>query len=150
MRVILNSRELVAYLTNIHVSDIAGCNRVISQIDEAEEVVIPTMCLAQAVQSLLLLDETNVADLLRMLRQLLVVEPRVRVAANEIEAGLKMLETGGCFTEGVKAYIGRQMASGEAVFLAELPCDAKALAKQGIPVLMPSGTMPGDEGDLWP
>jgi len=67
----------------------------------------------------------------------LLGSPQINVNEDEIEAGLAMMRKGGDFADGVNAYTGRHMSSGNIIFASFDKKAVRLLAAQGIPALIP-------------
>jgi predicted nucleic-acid-binding protein len=57
---------------------------------------------------------------------------------DEVEAGLRMMEKGGDFADGVNAYAGRAMIRGPSVFASFDRQAVRLLAEQGVSAMVPS------------
>jgi len=68
---------------------------------------------------------------------LLTKGAKVNFIEEEVEAGLSMMREGGDFADGVNAYTGRQMSSGNIIFASFDKKAVRLLVAQGVPALIP-------------
>jgi predicted nucleic-acid-binding protein len=99
---------------------------------DAEEIIIPTHVLCElvwVVRSLYALCNEKIAALIE---HLLCGDEKLNLREDEVEAGLRMLLSGGDFADGVNAYAWRLMTHGESIFVCLIKKAVKLLLAQGL------------------
>jgi predicted nucleic-acid-binding protein len=103
---------------------------------DAATVTIPTSVLCEYVWVLSSLYKYKNARIAHAIRTLMQTE-KVVVKDDEAEAGLRVLDDGGDFADGVHAYNGLSMAPGPAVFVSFDKQAVRLLAGRGVSALVP-------------
>lgn len=104
-------------------------------LEKADTIVVPMVALCEAVAVLeknYQLSKQHIAKMLRLTLQI----SSVVTDADAVLAGIRMLEDGGDFEDGVIQYTGAQKAT-KAVFVSLDSCAVRRLSRQGIATAIP-------------
>ena len=104
---------------------------------KTDEIVIPTHVVCELVWVLLNGYKLKSADVLEDVRKI-VQSSKAVVKEDEIDAGLRMLEKGGDFADGVNEYTGSAMARGTAIFASFDKRAVRLLTEQGKAAMVPA------------
>ncbi|KAG0292327.1 hypothetical protein BGZ96_004320, partial [Linnemannia gamsii] len=78
----------------------------------ADEIIIPTHVLCELVWVLTSLYKLTTEKIQSVVKMMLDSDPKLNIKEDEVEAGLKMMQRGGDFADGVNAYTGKAMTRG--------------------------------------
>lgn len=113
-------------------------------LERCEAVIFPTHAFCEMVWVMQRGYRFTAAEIVAGIKKVLCIKNLV-FKKDEVEAGLRMLEKGGDFADGVNARAGRTMASDDGAVFASFDKEAvKLLNAQGVPVLLletPTSTM---------
>jgi predicted nucleic-acid-binding protein len=134
MKIITDTNILIRFLVN---DDEKQFKIVSKLLNDAEAIIIPTHVFCELVWVLSVgykLKSEIISEKIKGLLQ----SHKVVVKEDEAEAGLRMMELGGDFADGVNAYAGQGMARGQAVFASFDKQAVRLLADQGLPAIVPA------------
>jgi predicted nucleic-acid-binding protein len=135
MKVIIDTNILLRYVIEIE-SDKKQTESVVLLFDKADEIIIPIHVFCELIWVLRKLYKFNYKKLILMLREFANGNKQIIINEDEFEAGLKMMELGGDFADGVNAYTGRLMTRGVAVFASFDKQAVRLLGEQGIATML--------------
>jgi predicted nucleic-acid-binding protein len=133
MNIVVDTNILVCFLTNDDARQSQVARRVFS---EAEYIIIPTHVFCELTWVLLNAYQLSVHDVSNSIRNILRAQ-KVIVKNDEIEAGLKLMDNGGDFADGVNEYTGRMMTQGSCVFVSFDKKAVRLLNQQGFSAMIP-------------
>jgi len=133
MNIVVDTNILVRISVEDDESQTASAS---AAFESASTVTIPTSVFCEYVwvlSSLYKHKNGKIADAIRAI----IRSEKVIVQDNEVEAGLRMLDQGGDFADGVHAYTGLSMAPRQAVFVSFDKQAVRLLSGQGLSALTP-------------
>lgn len=132
MKVIVDTNILARLLVRDHEEQF---QLVVKLIGNAAEIIIPTHVVCELVWVLSAAYKFG-NDVIAEKIGGILQSANVTVQHDEVAAGLRMLEKGGDFADGVNAYTGHVMARGLSVFASFDKQAVRLLAEQGISALV--------------
>lgn len=103
-------------------------------VAHATKVVVPTVVFCELVW--VLLSEKNAADVAKDIRVLLQLQNLV-ASEDEVLAGLRLMDAGGDFADGVIQYTGSKLAGGRSTFASFDRGAVKRLSESGVASVIP-------------
>jgi predicted nucleic-acid-binding protein len=134
VKIIIDTNILIRLLVN---DDEKQSKIVANLLRDAESIIIPTHVFCELVWVLSVAYKLKSKSILDSINNLLRGN-NVIAKEDEIEAGLRMMELGGDFADGVNAYTGQVMARGQAVFASFDKQAVRLLVDQGLPAIVPA------------
>ena len=134
MKIIVDTNVIARLIID---SDIEQAKIAADLIDRAEEVIIPTHVFCELAWILLSIYKFNREKIQFAIESVLNID-RLTVREDEVEAGLRMMEKGGDFADGVNEYTGRVMARGLSVFVSFDKQAVRLLTERGISAMVPT------------
>jgi predicted nucleic-acid-binding protein len=133
MNAVIDTNILVRIMMN---DDAAQASAALEAIRDASEICIPTHVLCEYAWTLASAYKRQKSLVAADIRGILKLN-KVVVATDEVDAGLRFLDAGGDFADGVIAYTGKKMASGPATFVSFDKRAVGLLNDRGIAALIP-------------
>lgn len=133
MNVIVDTNILVRFLVGDDEKQSESATRLFRQ---ADEIIIPTPVFCELVWVLLSAYKLESAEVLVQIGKILASR-KVVARDDEVEAGLRMMEKGGDFADGVNACCGYLMARSPAIFVSFDRQAVRLLAEQGMAAQRP-------------
>jgi len=133
MKIIADTNILARLFIGDDVNQLAAVHKLLK---ECEEIIIPTHVFCELCWVLSRLYKVK-QDVIMERIGLLTKGAKVNFIEEEVEAGLSMMREGGDFADGVNAYTGRQMSSGNIIFASFDKKAVRLLVAQGVPALIP-------------
>lgn len=133
MKVVVDTNVMVRLLVKDHEEQFMAAFKL---FEKAEEIIIPTHVFCElewVLSAAYKFKQEDIADKFRSMMQ----SHKVVIKEDEVEAGLRMLEKGGDFSDGINAYTGQVMARGVSVFVSFDKQAVRLLTEQGISALLP-------------
>lgn len=131
MNVIADTNVLVRFLV---ADDEEQCRAAARLLEKAAEIIIPTHVFCELAWVLLSAYKHRPSQVRARIADILNSH-KVAARDDEVQAGLRMLDQGGDFADGVNAYCGRIMARGPSTFASFDRQAVRLLTGQGIPAL---------------
>jgi predicted nucleic-acid-binding protein len=135
MKIITDTNILLRLLVNDDEKQLKIVSKLLKNV---ESIIIPTHVFCELVWVLSAgykLKPEHISEKIKGLLQ----SHKVIVKEDEVEAGLRMMELGGDFADGVNAYTGQSMARGQAVFASFDKQAVRLLVEQGLSAIVPGG-----------
>jgi len=132
MKIIADTNLIVRFIVR---DDIKQTDAVYKLFADCEELIIPTHVLCEFCWVLAWVYRIATDVVLEKI-EMLAQSHKVNVREDEVEAGLAMMRKGGDFADGVNAYAGQKMGSGNMVFASFDRQAIRLLAEQGVPTLL--------------
>jgi predicted nucleic-acid-binding protein len=136
MRAIVDTNVLLRFLCK-SAADQAQNEAAARVFNDADEIIIPTHVLCELVWVLSSLYKLSREKIQSVVQMLLNSDAKLTVYEDEVEAGLKMLQAGGDFADGVNAYTGKTMTRGDTVFVSFDKKAVRLLGEQGVKAMLP-------------
>jgi predicted nucleic-acid-binding protein len=133
MNVVLDTNILLRYTIGDDPAQAAIAGNI---FQTAGEIVIPTHVLCEYIWTLRAGYKQPAGAIAAAVRAIVATD-RVIVDDDEVEAGLRMMDAGGDFADGVNAYAGTRMASSTAVFVSFDQQAVRLLNGQGMSAMAP-------------
>jgi len=133
MKIIADTNLLVRFFMQDNAAQFAAVCRL---FEKSTQICIPTHVLCELVWVLSTAYRLPSGAIVEQLDALLQAR-KVVTCEDEVEAGLWMMRQGGDFADGVNAYSGRKMTSGNAVFASFDKAAVHLLSEQGIATIIP-------------
>jgi len=133
MNVVIDTNILVRIFVRDDEKQVDAAKKILR---EASTITIPTSVLCECVWVLSSYYKYKNAEIAHAIRTFMKAA-RVIVMDNEVEAGLRMLDAGGDFADGVHAYTGLSMAPRQAAFVSFDKQAVRLLSGQGLSALTP-------------
>jgi predicted nucleic-acid-binding protein len=135
MRIIVDTNILVRFLME---KDGEQHKIAAHFMDKADEIIIPTHVVCELIWVLSSPGAYRLSsgEMYTALSEFLRREKLV-TREDEIEAGMRFLEKGGDFADGVNEYTGRNMAHGRAVFVSFDKKAVRLLTEHGLSAMVP-------------
>ncbi|MDR2188047.1 MAG: type II toxin-antitoxin system VapC family toxin [Azonexus sp.] len=133
MNIVIDTNILVRIMMN---DDAAQASAALKTINNASEICIPTHVLCEYSWTLSSFYKRGKAMIAEDIRDIMNLK-KVVIKMDEAEAGLRFLDAGGDFADGVIAYTGGKMASGPATFVSFDRKTISLLHGRGVAAMIP-------------
>jgi len=132
MKIVADTNLLVRFIVK---DDQKQLDAVYQLFGESEEIILPTHVFCEFCWVLARVYKIK-SELILEKIALLTQSHQVVFCEDEVEAGMSILRQGGDFADGVNAYSGKKMATGNVVFASFDRKAIRLLSEQGWPTLL--------------